>query len=63
MHDFTLYGLDDEDRVLAIESLQAERVDDARRIARARLARFPRVELWSAAVCVYRSRNRTRPAP
>ncbi|THD77227.1 MAG: hypothetical protein E7812_14870 [Phenylobacterium sp.] len=61
MRSFVLYGLDLADQVLATETLRAEGLEAARLLARTRLLDFPKVELWSEAVCVYR--NRRPPAP
>ena len=57
MQDFILFGLDDADQVLAREALLAENPEAARRLARERLERFPRVEVWSNWICVYRARR------
>lgn len=54
MYGFTLYGLDEADRILSTEKLQAESAEAARQIARDRLSRFPRVELWGGSICVAR---------
>lgn len=54
---FTLFGLDETDRVLAQEILSAADIDAARGLARERLRVFPRVEVWSNWVCVYRGRR------
>ncbi|MFL5295052.1 MAG: hypothetical protein ACJ798_01590 [Phenylobacterium sp.] len=60
MRRFTLYGLDEGQRLLAAEHIDADDVPSARLIAAERLAAFPRVELWEASVCIAR-RSRQQP--
>jgi len=63
VRSFVLYGLDLDDNVLAAEALTAEGMEAARGAARERLARFPKVELWDGAICVYRNRRAPPPEP
>lgn len=60
MRSFTLYGLDESQRLLAAERFDADDLGSARRTATERLAAFPRVELWEGSVCVIRC---ARPVP
>ena len=55
MRKFILYGLGRDNAVLGSEQLSVEGAEEARRIARGKLAQFPKVEVWDASVCVFRS--------
>jgi hypothetical protein len=57
LRSFVFYGLDLTDKLLAAETLRADRIEDARLLARHRLAEFPKVELWAETICVYRNRR------
>ena len=46
----TLYGLDEQRRVIATEILAA-RSDDVASLAERRLDRFPAVEIWEGSHC------------
>jgi hypothetical protein len=63
LRSFVLYGLDLSDHLLATETVRAEGIEAARQVARRRLSDFPKVELWSEAVCVYRNRRAPEAPP
>ncbi|WP_374471079.1 hypothetical protein [Phenylobacterium sp.] len=54
VQDFTLYGLDEKGTVVSAEHIVVPGVAEAIALARGRLARFPRIEVWQESVCVYR---------
>jgi hypothetical protein len=55
MQAFTLSGLDDNERLVSTEILEAEAVnDDIRRLTRERLRSFAAVELWRGPDCLIR---------
>ena len=54
MRNYTLYGLDQRQHVLAAERISAADLKTARSMALARLRQFPMVELWEASVCIVR---------
>jgi hypothetical protein len=63
MREFTLYGLDEGARLLSTERFRAEDEQTARAAARARLERYPRVELWEGEICISRKSRATHGAP
>jgi hypothetical protein len=55
MQAFTLYGLDENERLVSTELLKAGAVnDDIRRLTRERLRSFAAVELWRGPDCLIR---------
>ena len=54
MRKFTIYGLDEGQRLLATEEIRAADVASARLMAAERLKDFPRIELWEGSVCISR---------
>jgi hypothetical protein len=59
MEAFTLYGLDQNERLVSTEILKADEVnDDIRRLAHKRLRSFAAVELWHGPRCLIRVTRR-----
>jgi hypothetical protein len=54
MRSYTLFGLDESHQIVSTEKLSADCVEAVQRIAEDRLARFHRVEVWEASVCIVR---------
>jgi hypothetical protein len=59
MREFTLYGLDAGHRLLSTERIRAADEETARAAARARLERYPIVELWEGPTCIWRKSRAT----
>ena len=53
LFEFSLYGVNGDDRVTACEHFRALTIEEAIRRAEARVPRFHKVEVWERSTCVF----------